>query len=197
MLESKLTISCDKIAYTRGEQPIMQDFDAEFVNEELWQIVGVNGSGKTTLLKILAGLMQIQSGNILWKNEAREQLHYIGHMDGLLGRMSVAETLVAWAGIYKNSEALDAALAFWELDIYADYPISALSAGWRKRVALAKLVAFPRRIWLLDEPFTNLDDAAVELLKGLIATRVEQGGLVIFTAHGEMDMPMLKKLRLV
>lgn len=158
---------------------------------------GDNGSGKTSLLNIIAGLATPANGRILYANEKVNGDHwaeycsiiqYIGHKNAIKLQLTVRENLEFWA-ILRNCEGrVDAAMSFFDLEAYADVPCYKLSVGWQKKVALAKLLACKSEIWLLDEPFSNLDEDTQLKLASMIETRCEQGGSVILTAHGKVPV---------
>lgn len=156
-------------------------------------VSGKNGVGKTSLLKIIAGISKATSGNIMWSEQDVENfrddfngdLQFIGHKNFLKQELTVAENLKFYARLADTEIALPAALNFFRLHELSDVKVKKLSAGWQKRVMLAKLLACPATIWLLDEPFANLDREGKFLLKGLIQTRIKENGLVILTSHDE------------
>lgn len=156
-------------------------------------ISGKNGSGKTSLLKILAGISKESKGKILWSGENIEDfrddfngdLQFIGHKNFLKQDVSVLENLLFYAKLHDSEMLLPAALHFFKLEEFAEKKVKELSAGWQKRVQLAKLLACPATIWLLDEPSNNLDVAGKKLLRGLIETHLENSGVVLMATHDE------------
>jgi len=156
-------------------------------------ISGRNGCGKSSLLKIIAGISKQTSGEILWGGENVENFRavfngdtqFIGHKNFLKNELSVTENLTFYARLADTEMLVPSALSFFGLNEIAGRKIKTLSAGWQKRVMLAKLICCPTTVWLLDEPTNNLDKAGKELLRGLIATRVKENGLVILTTHDD------------
>jgi heme exporter protein A len=151
---------------------------------------GPNGSGKTSIIKILCGLLSADSGQVLWDGEPTENndffkrdLMMIGHKSAVKSDLTVQENLEFWAGLYDTHMLVPAALRFFDLNIYKDALAGQLSAGWQRRVALARLIVAPCKLWLLDEPTNFLDDDAVLLMASLIETRVKQGGIVVVASH--------------
>lgn len=155
---------------------------------------GANGAGKTTLLKLLAGLSRPQSGEIVWQAQALTSLgdqyaaalHYLGHKDGLKELLSPYANLhlaAELAGQPLSDAAALQALAKVGLSRQCDLAVRSLSQGQKKRAALAKLLALPRPLWLLDEPFVALDTQAQDQLGGWISQQLSNGGLVILTSH--------------
>lgn len=161
---------------------------------------GPNGSGKSTLLRCLAGLLRPAAGTISWDGTGvadepelhRRRLRYLGHQEAVKPQLTVAENLrfgAALAGASKAEARIEPALAALGIAALADLPARYLSAGQRRRLALGRLVAAPAPLWLLDEPLAGLDDAAVASLGTLIAGHRAAGGMVVLSAHGELELP--------
>lgn len=165
-------------------------------------LTGPNGAGKTSLLRMIAGLLRPAAGRIeLAGGEAElsvaEQAHYLGHQDALKPSLTVRENLQFWARyLGGGDEALASALAAVGLDELADLPAAYLSAGQRRRLSLARLLAVPRRLWLLDEPTAALDIAAQERLTGLMREHVGGRGIIIVATHGLLGLAAAQNLRL-
>ncbi len=156
-------------------------------------ITGENGCGKSSLLKILAGISAPTQGEILWGDENIENFRddfnadsqFLGHKNFLKAELTVVQNLRFYAKLSDTEAAIPAALGYFNLTEFADRKVKTLSAGWQKRVMLAKLLACPATIWFLDEPTSNLDKQGKEKLHGLIKTRIKEQGLVILTTHDE------------
>ncbi|MDE3015583.1 MAG: heme ABC exporter ATP-binding protein CcmA [Pseudomonadota bacterium] len=183
-------LSCENITCIRGDKRLFGNLGFCLAEGALLLLKGPNGSGKTSLLKILAGLLEPDSGQVLWNGEPiahngrfRRDLMLIGHKSAVKLECTVHENLSFWAKLYGTEMLVPAALAFYDLGIFRDTRAGELSAGWRRRVALARLVVAPCRLWLLDEPTNFLDDAAVTLTASLIESRVQQGGIVVAASH--------------
>jgi len=167
-------------------------------------ITGKNGCGKSSLLKILAGISKATEGKILWGGQDVENFRddfngdsqFLGHKNFLKPELTVKENLEFYARLSATVEALPAALSFFSLTDFADKKVKTLSAGWQKRVMLAKLLACPASVWFLDEPSNNLDTQGKEKLHGLIKTRIKEQGLVIITTHDEAFFDLGPRLNL-
>lgn len=163
------------------------------------QILGPNGVGKTTLLKQIAGLSQFMSGNIRWQHQTvsadlqqfQQDVLFLGHLAGIKSALTVAENLnilAACRGQSLTVSRLDRALSRVGLRGYDDTPVAQLSAGQKRRVALARLFTEAPLLWLLDEPFTAIDQAGVCELEGWLADHAEQGGMVLLTTHHRLNL---------
>jgi len=155
-------------------------------------IEGKNGSGKTSLLRILTGLSRPETGEVLFNGESieslageyYEQINYVGHHDGIKRDLTCVENLRMAQAIAKPKNIeLDDALKKVNLYAYGDNLASTLSAGQKRRLALARLVVTEAPLWIMDEPFTSLDTASIALFEGLFLEHLEQGGIITMTSH--------------
>jgi len=162
-------------------------------------VTGSNGAGKTTLLRTLAGLMYAEEGRIRWHGgDVREDLAayhadlaYIGHEPPLKSDLTPAENLLYWVGVRRTLRhaELEAALDRVAADeSWRDRPIRTLSAGQKRRVALAGLALMAAPLWLLDEPTTNLDAQGQHLVGSLIEAHLHAGGLAIAAIHHDLNL---------
>ena len=178
--------------------PMTAPISVSLEGSDLLAIRGPNGVGKSTLLKTIAGLLPAESGEIrvngAWPSAV--PILYLGHKRGLVSSMSVYDNVAFWAAQYDARELISAALHYFDLDEVADVPVHTLSAGWQQRVALTRLITIPSPLWLLDEPVSNLDADAGELLQSLIQSRLEQGGMVAMTSHMNVQGDNVKILEL-
>lgn len=168
-------------------------------------LTGPNGSGKSSLLRLMAGLLKPAGGELLWNGrplaEAPEahaaRLHYLGHLDAVKPVLSVAENLGFWAALRDHGQAgIGAALEAFALTELAAVPGRLLSAGQRRRLALARLLAAPAELWLLDEPSVGLDHASVGRLSAAIAKHRAGGGRVVVATHTALDLADPQRLSL-
>jgi heme exporter protein A len=180
-------LQCENLSCERGGRILFSGLELAMEQGEVCAIGGQNGSGKTSLLEIIAGLLSPVSGKIFWEGHLAagnanflQQMVYVGHKNALKLEMTVAENIAHYAALKDTGMLVPAALEYFDLGYYADVPCGELSSGWRRRVALARLIVAPGTLWLLDEPTSSLDEGAVSLLHSLIATRKERGGIVLF-----------------
>lgn len=172
-------------------------------------LLGPNGSGKSSLLRVLAGLLKPASGLLAWNGEAVSEdpeahaarTHYLGHHDAVKPVLSVAENLRFWAHLHdphaeRAGRAVDAALSRFGLARLATIPGKMLSAGQKRRTNLARLLAAPSPLWLLDEPTTALDKASIKVLESVLAEHRASGGMVILSTHADIHMPGAQELHL-
>ncbi|HPE47022.1 MAG TPA: heme ABC exporter ATP-binding protein CcmA [Hyphomonas sp.] len=165
----------------RGERVLFRDVSLEARMHETVILRGANGAGKTTLLRILAGLTRPESGAVT----RSAPHHWVSHREGLKPHETPHEHLSLWAKAWGATANVDGILKFMGLSRPADVPARHLSAGQRRRTALARLLLQPRSIWLLDEPFTALDAEGRELVLSLIEDHCREGGCVVAAIHGE------------
>jgi heme exporter protein A len=189
----------EDLACRRGERLVFAGASFRVPAGGALLLTGANGTGKSSLLRLVAGLLTPAAGRLLWGTTPvaedlaghRSQLNYIGHQDALKAAVTPREMLVFWAALRgrrlpRAAPVLDQALAAFALDAVADWPCRWLSAGQRRRVSLARLLAAPAPLWLLDEPMTALDaPSQARLLEAIAAHRVA-GGMAIIASHAPM-----------
>ncbi|MCI5050321.1 MAG: heme ABC exporter ATP-binding protein CcmA [Rickettsiales bacterium] len=191
---TKDTLEWKNLHMERGGYELFRGLSARLESGNILVLKGKNGSGKSTLLKLLAGVLQPSYGEILFNNSNisnsplyGKHVAYVGHRLAVVPYLTVEENLQFWAKLYDRSELLDAALHYFDLNRYRDVLSAHLSAGWKQRVALARLILSPASVWLLDEPASHMDDEGVALMESLVATRKEQGGIIVMSLHSHVS----------
>ena len=188
----------EKVHVWRGDRHVLQGVSAQVQPQELLHISGPNGTGKTTLLRVVSGLLRPEQGSVTWlgqpitavRTDYQAALAYASHEPALKGDLTALENLRFAVGLKRRvaADELRAALARTGVAACADLPARVLSAGQRRRIAMARVLAMRATLWLLDEPFTNLDAAGSELISELLQTHVAGGGLALVVAHHELNV---------
>ncbi len=197
-------LTIENLSLSRDNKKIFSEVGLSICIGSTLVITGKNGSGKSSLLKILAGITKADSGKILWGKEDIENfradfygdMQFIGHKNFLKQELTIAENLRFYSRLSGTEIAIPSALRFFGLEDFADEKVKKFSAGWQKKIMLAKLMACPATIWLLDEPSNNLDREGKELLYNLIQMRSKEDGLVLLTTHDEMFFNLGPKLNI-
>jgi heme exporter protein A len=183
------------LAVWRGDRCLFEALSFELGAAQLALVVGANGSGKTTLLRILAGLASPTAGELTWNGtpigdlspEERNGLAYRGHLEALKRDFTVRENLEFHAALWGTTPSFDSTLAELKLDRVADTRARYLSAGQRRRVALGMLKLSGAKLWLLDEPTTNLDSDGRAVLIDWTRRHLSTGGLAVVATHQRDD----------
>jgi len=186
----------------RGGRQVFAGCNFAIASGQALVINGPNGAGKTSLLRMVAGLLRVEAGRIELQGgngelTIAEQAHFLGHHDALKPSLSVGENLRFWdqylsGGCSQTSSALDTV----GLAGLADLPASFLSAGQRRRLSIARLVAVKRAIWLLDEPTAALDSSGQNQLAELMHAHLGGGGIILAATHGPLGINASQELRL-
>ena len=180
------------VSFFRRDEAVFPPLDFAVQAGELALVEGDNGSGKTTLLRMLAGLLHVGAGELRWRGVAlrRDQcageILLLGHQLGLKADLSPYENLRIAVGLHGKRPGTDIASALIEvgLDGYENEPTRRLSAGQKKRAALARLMLVPATLWLLDEPYANLDRAGIALVNQVLRLHIGSGGAALVSSHG-------------
>jgi heme exporter protein A len=204
-MSTKALLQTRQLSCIRNDRTLFERLDLSLDAGEMLVVEGPNGCGKTSLLRILTGLRLADSGAVLWRGEAidrlagdyYEQVAYIGHHDGIKHELSCLENLrLARAMGIPTSTDLDDVLERVNLYAYGDSEVGSMSAGQKRRLALARLLATESLLWILDEPFTSLDRASMALFADLFEQQLQRGGLIVVTSHHEIDLPRQSVKRL-
>ncbi|MGE5517722.1 MAG: heme ABC exporter ATP-binding protein CcmA [Bacteroidota bacterium] len=193
----------------RGGRAVFAGLDFFVAPGDALVLLGPNGSGKSSLLRVMAGLLRPTVGQVLWgETPAGEdaeahaaRTHYVGHHDAIKPVLSVAENLRFWARLHEPhaataARAVDTALERFALSHLRDVPGKMLSAGQKRRTNLARLLAAPSPLWLLDEPTTALDKGSIKVLEAVMAEHRAAGGMVVLSTHQDVDLPGARELHL-
>ena len=197
-----LSLHVHDLALARGGRRLAQGLTFTLRGGEALLVTGPNGAGKSTLLRVLAGLLAPASGSLSLRGATVEApglaAHYLGHAEALKGALTAQENLEFWSAMLKMGDlglTPGEALAKVAMSHAPDLPVSYLSAGQRRRVAIARLLVAPRPLWLLDEPTTALDAASQARLAGLMKDHLAAGGLIVAATHGDLGLAA-RELRL-
>ncbi|MFT3762750.1 MAG: heme ABC exporter ATP-binding protein CcmA [Pseudoxanthomonas sp.] len=188
------------LTFSRNEQPVFAPLDFSVDRGEALLVQGGNGAGKTTLLRVLAGLLRADAGRIDIEGDAPDPLQraraiaYLGHLPALKADLDARENLQFLCGLHggRGNRTPQAAMVEVGLAGYDDAPARTLSAGQKKRLSLARLWLSPAPLWLLDEPYANLDLDGIELVNRMVAAHLRDGGAALVTTHGAYAAPPVR-----
>lgn len=191
-------LGVEKVHVWRGDRHVLKGVSLTLGSGQLLHVLGPNGTGKTTLLRVICGLLRPEQGSVSWRgqpissvrSEYQAALAYASHEPALKGDLTALENLRFAVGLKRRvtSGELRASLEQTGVAACADLPARVLSAGQRRRVAMARVLAMNAPLWLLDEPFTNLDAAGTGLLTSLLQAHAQDGGSALVVAHQELAM---------
>lgn len=191
-------LQAHEISCTRGSRNLFSHLSFRVERGTALRIHGANGAGKTSLLRMIAGLSPVAAGRIDWcgrqlaelGDEYSKAMTFVGHTNALKAYLSPCENLrlsLAVQGIDVTGDAVRSALESEGLGSVADMPVQRLSAGQQRRAALTRIAFSGRRnLWVLDEPFSSLDEAAVGRLSKRLADHLANGGVVVYTTHQDV-----------
>jgi heme exporter protein A len=191
-------LGVEKVHVWRGDRHVLKGVSLGLGPRQLLHVSGPNGAGKTTLLRVVCGLLRPEQGVVSWlgqsirgvRAEYQAALAYASHEPALKADLTALENLRFAVGLKRRVTVseLRASLDQTGVAACADLPARVLSAGQRRRVAMARVLAMGASLWLLDEPFTNLDAAGTDLLRSLLQSHVEKGGLALVVAHHDLKL---------
>ncbi len=190
-----MILSAKNIQCTRASRTLFHDIHFTVTTGELLQVVGNNGVGKSSLLRILVGLLQPTSGNVLWNNQPITQsdfyqhLFYLGHSLAIKPELTVKENILfSDRNNHFSDDALKKTLAMWSLKNNINHLCGTLSQGQKQRVALARLQLSTAKIWILDEPFANCDVQGIAQCDILFQTHLNNGGMIVVSTHRKIPI---------
>jgi heme exporter protein A len=188
----------EKVHVWRGDRHVLRGVSLDVHRGELMHVSGPNGTGKTTLLRVVSGLLRPEKGSVAWQGrsiaataaEYQSALAYASHEPALKSDLTALENLRFTVGLKRRVTAAELRSSLERTGVAncADLPARVLSAGQRRRVAMARVLAFRADLWLLDEPYTNLDGSGSSLLSALLAEHVGQGGVALVVAHHDLNV---------
>ncbi len=196
-----MTLEIRNLSLQRGGRLLQKDIDFTLeAGESLW-VQGMNGVGKSTLLEVICGLHESPEGEILWvgkdirddKDIFHENLAFIGHKNANAQNLTLFESLEFYAHLFGSNENLNTVLERLDLSARSNVPVHMLSAGQKKRLALARLLLKNAKLWILDEPAVSLDFAGVNLLCEFMHNHVKTGGILIYTSHVSLELSARQK----
>ena len=209
MAASVPDLIAEDLACSRGARLVFTGLSFRLPPGGALLLTGSNGSGKTSLLRIVAGLLAPVAGRLAWGERLvsvelaahRARLHYVGHREAIKSALTPRETLSFWMALRgfsgaRSAPAIDRALVAVALERTADWPNRWLSAGQRRRLALARLLAVPAPLWLLDEPMGTLDDDGRGRLEQMIVDHRADGGRLLLSTHAPSALPGAQGLML-
>lgn len=199
-------LSGKDLCVLRGDRCLFRNIEFTLETGELLLIEGQNGSGKTSLLRAIAGLLDFEEGEVHWQDRSigadsqgfRAQLVWLAHKIGFKADLTLVENLAFERGLRSSSKArVDEVLQRLELARLTRLPFRALSAGQQRRVALARMLLADAALWMMDEPFTNLDSHGQSLVVDLLSEHLGRGGLAVVASHHavQLDAP-IRRIRL-
>jgi heme exporter protein A len=196
-----MELQAEALTCSRGGREVFRNVSFKVPAGEALIVTGRNGAGKSSLLRMIAGLVGIAAGRLSLSGgktdtPIAEQAHYLGHQDAMKASLTVAENLQFWTRFFGSRSDFSPALELLDLAPLADLPGAYLSAGQRRRLSLARIVAVSRPVWLLDEPTAALDTPSQTRLSEIMRGHLAGGGIIIAAAHGAIGLERARELRL-
>jgi heme exporter protein A len=193
--DNRALLEARALSFLRQDEPVFGPIDFALHGGEIALVEGDNGSGKTTLMRVLTGMLRPGAGEVLLDGSpfsldtVAGAVVFLGHHLGLKLDLSPRENLRLAAGLYGVRMGADAEGMLRDVGLggYEDEPVRQLSAGQKKRAALARLLLLPARVWLLDEPYANLDREGIALVNRLLEQHAARGGAALVTSHGAVS----------
>jgi heme exporter protein A len=191
-MPERIGLAAQDLSCQRGGRLLFEGLSFTLQPGEALLVTGPNGAGKTSLLRQIAGLLPLAAGRLNLEGASPdaalpELCHYVGHLNGVKTSFSVSENLAFWAEFLgEDHGTLSRALTVFGLGSLADLPAGLLSAGQKRKLALSRLFAAPRPIWLLDEPQVSLDAPSLKLLDTAIEGHLEEGGIAVVASHTKL-----------
>jgi len=197
-----MQLTGDNLACSRGGREVFANITFSLSGGEALLVTGRNGAGKSSLLRVIAGLVRLVAGHLTLADgdseaSIAEQAHYLGHQDAVKSSLSVRENLGFWTRyLDTGGGTIESALEAVDLAPLAGLPAVYLSAGQRRRLSIARLVAVKRSLWLLDEPTSALDAPSQKRLADLMRGHLAGGGMIVAAAHGPIGLERARELKL-
>ena len=200
------SLTIQDVDCVRGERTLFRRLAYRVPSQQCLHVIGANGSGKTSLLRIIAGLSSAEAGNVLWNEKTiinntkyLNDSAFIGHKDALKNGLTAIENLRfyqqldnAVKGKQDKEKQLDDCLNKLKILHCADLLALQLSFGQRRRLAFAKLLLKPYKLWILDEPFTGIDADGRQIIEALCIEHLDAGGMIILTHHQSLQESVLQ-----
>jgi heme exporter protein A len=195
-----MRLSGRDLSVSRGGRRIFEKLSFGLTSGEMVAVTGANGAGKSTLLRLVAGLLRPDDGAIALDPEPEDgraqAIHYLGHLDGLKPRLTVRENLLFWQSLWQGAGDIDDALDTVGIGGLDHLHVSSLSAGQKRRVALARLLLHARPVWLLDEPAASLDASGEAMLGRLVERHLAGGGMTMAALHRPLPVAPTQSIAL-
>ncbi len=207
MTDAAAGLHLKSISCTRGYRDLFTGLDFRLCPGQALRVEGKNGSGKTSLLRIMAGLAQPLEGEVLWQgrkihhseSDYFQNLLFLGHRAAIKFELTAIENLCMAKSLHGSKSENGIEEALYQVGLYGfeEIPCAQLSAGQKRRVALAQLFLTRAKCWILDEPYTSLDVNAVAMLEKLFTQHIDNGGMLVITSHQPITLQAGEQHRLV